>query len=199
MGRRKIPGLVQRNGIWHIDKIIKGYGRLCESTGEDSLQAAEEYLEKRIRGIKEASGKRPRVRWRDAVKRYLEESEDKSNILTELGYFEQLSTVYVETLGLYFGDLFLEQVHDGTLKGYVQLRRKQGRKTKTINNALAVVRHILNLSALMWRHDDSGLTWLENAPRITCRSRLRVEMIQGRRTPWIGRSKTGLFSCCQHI
>lgn len=38
-------------------------------------------------------------------------------------------------------------------------------KTRTINHALQVVRHILNLAAGEWL-DEHGLTWLQTAPRI---------------------------------
>ena len=44
MGRRSTPGLVNRDGIWHIDKQIRGYGRLCESTGTGRLGEAEAIL-----------------------------------------------------------------------------------------------------------------------------------------------------------
>jgi integrase len=158
MGRKTTLGLYKRGNTWHIDKRIKGYGRLCESTDETSLQKAEAYLEQRIRKIKEAKSTRPKVKWRTAAAYYLEEYPDKANILTESGYLERLDP--------FIGDLYLEQVHDSTLKKYVSWRKSQGRKTKTINHALGLVRHILNLCADSWRHNDSGLTWLEKAPRI---------------------------------
>lgn len=41
--RKATRGLFFRNGIWHIDKRIRGR-RLCESTGEITLEKAEEYL-----------------------------------------------------------------------------------------------------------------------------------------------------------
>ena len=37
MGRRRTPGLIRRGGVWHIDKQVKGFGRLCESTGARKL------------------------------------------------------------------------------------------------------------------------------------------------------------------
>ena len=43
MGRKRTAGLYERNGVWHIDKQIRGI-RICESTGECSLAKAEEYL-----------------------------------------------------------------------------------------------------------------------------------------------------------
>jgi integrase len=65
----------------------------------------------------------------------------------------------------YIGNLTLRQVHMGTLQPFIAAKRQQGRKNKSINLALAVVRRILNLSARLWR-DENGLTWLESAPLI---------------------------------
>jgi len=66
----------------------------------------------------------------------------------------------------YIGDLVLERVHDGTLARFIAARRAKGVRSKSINNALGVVRQILNLAARRWR-DASGLTWLETAPLIS--------------------------------
>ena len=38
-------------------------------------------------------------------------------------------------------------------------------KSRSINNSLALIRHILNLAASEWR-DEQGLTWLEHALKI---------------------------------
>ena len=45
-------------------------------------------------------------------------------------------------------------------------RLRDGRKTKTVNLALSVVRRVLNLAARKWR-DGHGLTWLQTAPLIS--------------------------------
>jgi integrase len=60
----------------------------------------------------------------------------------------------------------LEAIHMGTLQSYIDARRKEGIKSRTINHGLQVVRHILNLAATVWR-DAYGLTWLVTAPKIT--------------------------------
>lgn len=64
------------------------------------------------------------------------------------------------------GQLQLQHVHDGTLATYVAKRLADGRARKTVNLALSIVRRILNLAARSWR-DETGLTWLEQAPAIT--------------------------------
>ena len=46
-----------------------------------------------------------------------------------------------------------------------RLEKKEGRKNRTINFGLQIVRHILNLAASEWM-DENGLTWLQIAPKI---------------------------------
>ena len=68
-------------------------------------------------------------------------------------------------LDKYIGDLPIEAVHIGTLQPFIEAKKKDGRKNRTINFGLQIVRHILNLAASEWM-DDNGLTWLSNAPKI---------------------------------
>jgi hypothetical protein len=65
--------------------------------------------------------------------------------------------MHLKQLDGYIGGLSLEQVHTGSLQSYISVRRKTGRKAKTINLALGVVRQLLNLSASEWL-DEFGLT-----------------------------------------
>ena len=53
----------------------------------------------------------------------------------------------------------------GALTRFIEVRRAQGAKTRTINHALKVVRHILRLASDEWL-DKYGLTWLPSVPRI---------------------------------
>ena len=73
---KKTPGLYRRNGLWHIDKQIKGYGRLCETTGECHLEQAERYLATRLERIRQTSvyGIRPTRTLVEAATKYLEEN-----------------------------------------------------------------------------------------------------------------------------
>ena len=68
-------------------------------------------------------------------------------------------------LDKYIGDLPIEAVHMGTLQHFIAARKKDGRKSKTVNFGLQIVRHILNLAASEWM-DSNNLTWLSNAPKI---------------------------------
>lgn len=158
MGRRRTPGLINRGGVWHIDKKIRGR-RLCESTGENNLDKAEEYLAKRTEEIRQALiyGERPKRSFRQAATRYLCENQSKRSIETDAYHLKQLDP--------FLGDLDLRSVHIGTLQPFIKMRRVAGIKTKSINLALGVVRHILNIAASEWL-DNNGLTWLEHSPKI---------------------------------
>ena len=176
MGRTKPAGLQRdpSSGIWRIDKRVRGYGRLHESTGSRDLEEAERYLYRRLEQLRQASvyGVRARRKWREAATRYLmEEAIDKDSGGDD---------VYrLKLLDPFIGDRDLHQIHDGTLASFVawrrqpvKVKRKSGKmwvkqvKTKTINLDLSLVRRILNLAARKWR-DEQGLTWLETAPLIS--------------------------------
>ena len=67
----------------------------------------------------------------------------------------------------YIGDKLLPQVHDGTLEKYKKHRLTVNKvRKKTLNVELGRVRRVLNLCAQSWRDEESGLTWLETAPKI---------------------------------
>ena len=160
MGRKRTPGLRRRGNesIWHIEKQILGI-RVCESTGTSSLEEAELVLARRIEAIRKAKiyGERPRHLFRDAATKYLKENLHLASIRDYAQILKKLDP--------YIGDLPLEKVHLGTLQKFIDDRRADGVKNKTINAALSVVRRILNLAARLWR-DENGLTWLETSPLI---------------------------------
>jgi len=158
MGRKRTTGLYERKGVWHIDKQIRGI-RICESTGECSLAKAEEYLAKKTEEVRQAViyGVRPKRAFRRAATKYLNENQHKRRIADTAMHLKQLDP--------YIGHLSIESVHIGTLQPFIDARRKQGIKTKSINLALGVVRHILNLAASEWL-DKNNLTWLHSSPKI---------------------------------
>lgn len=157
MAKRRMPGLTQRGGIWHIDKQVKGFGRLCESCETRDLREAERYLIHRLEEIREARiyGVRPTRTFEQAAEKYLEENGHKRSLDRDV-YALQAVMPYV-------GMLSLDRVHDDALAQFKRDRRKAGRKLGTINKELAVVRRILNLAARVWRHPD-GMTWLAAPP-----------------------------------
>jgi integrase len=99
---------------------------------------------------------RPERTFREAAIKYLNEKKKRS--LEDDAY-------HLKALDPYIGDLFLDQVHMETLAPFIEARREKGIKAQSINLALGVVRHILNLATGTWR-DENGLTWLYTAPKI---------------------------------
>lgn len=165
MGRKsasKYPGLRLRKGVYWIEINNKRYGKVEESTGfrEREEELAVRYYHKRMTELAEVKifGARRRWTWVEAASRHLEEFEGVS-IATDALWIEQLLP--------YLGDLFLDQVHNETLKPYIAARREKGRKGNTINRALEVVRKICLKAARKWRDVDTGKTWLESAPLIS--------------------------------
>ena len=158
MGRKRTPGLIDRDGIWHIDKRLRGR-RIRESTGERDLAKAEEYLTRRLEEARQASvfGVRPSRTFRQAAMKFLQENQH----LRSIGDY----ALHLKQLDPYLGDLPLASVHMGTLRPFIEARQKQGRKTKSINLALGLVRHILNTAASEWL-DENNLTWLAAPPKI---------------------------------
>ena len=73
--------------------------------------------------------------------------------------------MHLKQLDQSIGGLPIESVHIGTLQPFITARRAQGIKTKSINLALGVVRHILNLAASEWL-DENNMTWLQSPPKI---------------------------------
>lgn len=157
MGRKKTRGLRLRNGVYHIEKRILGVA-VCESCKTGNLVEAEAYLARRMDEIRRAKhfGERPQRSWQEAAINYLETKRKRS--LKD-------DAKHLQALDPFIGNLALEKVSMLTLKPFVDHCRNKGLKTKSVNNALQVVRHILNLCAHEW-HDVNGLTWLVQAPKI---------------------------------
>lgn len=158
MGRKRTPGLQKRGSVWYIDKKIFGK-RLCESTGTSSLDEAEKYLARRLEEIRLASvyGVRPKRSFMEAATKFLNENQHKKSLRSDAGRLRELVK--------YIGNLPIDAIHAGTLQPFIDGRRKDGVKTRTINHGLKVVRRILNLASTEWI-DDFGLSWLASAPKI---------------------------------
>lgn len=158
MARKVPPGLVKRGEVWHVEKRIGNGQRLRESTGTSNLAEAERYLIHRLETIRNAEvyGIRPKRTFREAATKFLNEAQ-KTSI--------RMDAYHLKALDRFIGHLALEGVHMGSLQPFIESRRKEGVKNRTINYGLQIVRHILNLAAGEWM-DEHGMTWLAHAPKI---------------------------------
>lgn len=145
MGRQQGVYFDARSGQWRVDKVFRGE-RIQSRHG--SHQDAQFSLLARMAEI-QAQGpiKERTLTLSEAAARYLIEQErlGKVSLKTEATLLEPI----VELIG----HLTLDQIHDGTLQRFVDKRLDEGKAHKTINLALSVVRHILNLAARKWRVD----------------------------------------------
>ncbi|WP_224794779.1 tyrosine-type recombinase/integrase [Pseudomonas fluorescens] len=164
-----MSGLYERNGIWHIDKVVRGQ-RLQESTGSSERQEAEQYLIHRLEKLRQEKvyGVREVRTWREAATRFLVEFKDQASIA--------LSASHIEQLDPYIGDLPITHIDDGTLAAFKRDRQKPtktakgkvkpGVSNRTVNIALQRVVRILNLCHRKWR-DAEKRPWLDSVPMIS--------------------------------
>jgi integrase len=155
--KQRMPGLWQRpDGYWQLDKRIKGFGPVRESTGTKDYAEAERRARARIQELENATryGTRLRHTFAEAAEKYLMEHTHKRGLERDA---RDIACVLP-----WIGKLALANLHMGTLTPFITARRGKV-KAATINRTLAVVRRILNLSARLWR-DESGQTWLAEAP-----------------------------------
>lgn len=169
MARKTMSGLYERNGIWHIDKVVRGQ-RLQESTGSSEREEAEQYLIHRLEKLRQEQvyGVRQVRTWREAATRFLVEFKDQASIA--------LSASHIEQLDPYIGDLPITHIDDGTLSAFKRDRQKPtktvagnvkpGVSNRTVNIALQRVVRILNLCHRKWR-DAEKRPWLDSVPMIS--------------------------------
>lgn len=159
MARKTITDLQLRKGVWHIDKQVKGHGRLCESTETGCREEAERYLIHRLENIRKSSvyGERPDYIWRKAATRYLQEYAHQRSIW--------LAGIYLGQLDPYIGDMPISEIDDEALEPYVDHRLDQGISNRTINIALERVIRVLSLCARKWRYDKKRY-WIDSVPMV---------------------------------
>lgn len=160
MSKRRTPGLVLRNGVWHIDKVWRGV-RICGSTGCSSLTDAEAVLARRIEEVRQAKvfGVRPAHSWREAATRFLTHHAIRLRSAADIAD-------HLEKLDPFIGAMRVDQVNATSLQPFVAHELGRGISHKTINLALGHVRRILNLAASEWADPLSGQTWLAAPPKL---------------------------------
>jgi len=155
---RRIPGLLLRGAVWHIDKVIYGK-RICESTGTKDLTEAQTLLAHRVTQARRVHlyGEQRERTFREAVDKFLAENGHKRSLERDRRALAMLDP--------FIGILPLRRVHHDTLTPYIRSRLANGRSPGTINRDLAVVKRILNLASRLWR-DETDQPWRPIAPLI---------------------------------
>ena len=158
MGRKRIPGLQLRGGVWHVDQRFKGR-RVCRSTGTNRLEEAESTLAHVMEEARQAHvyGVRPSRRFEVAAAKFVLEHQHKRTIDDDISRIKGLLP--------WIGDVAIDKLHMGTLQPWMADRRGAGCAAGTINNGLQIVRRILNLAASEWM-DEHGLTWIHAPAKI---------------------------------
>lgn len=118
---RNTPGLKFDGKQWIIDKRVKDFGRIFERTGLGK-EEGEKALKRFHTLVQQAMDKGQRaadgvMTFPDAAARFLKEATKRS-LGRDIYALERLVPV--------IGDMTLDEIHQGTLQPYVDLRRKQG-------------------------------------------------------------------------
>ncbi len=157
--KNKMPGLRRKGDLWQIEKRCKYVegGWLRESTGTSDRTEAEKILIRRLAELEREAQRKAEGHYtfEEGGMRYLEEIAHKNSADKVAFHLDQLLP--------FIGGNSLEQVHDGTLKPFVDHEMDRGAAPKSVNNAIAVVSAILNRAARVWRGED-GKPWLRQAP-----------------------------------
>ncbi|MGC1346645.1 MAG: hypothetical protein WA863_11215 [Methyloceanibacter sp.] len=136
--------------VWHIDKRVRRYGRLCESTGTEDREEAERYLLHRLRELREIRvyGERPQRTFRDAIQRYLVEHSAKQSI--------DRDSAILNDLDYFIGNLPLDRINNDSFARYRMARRHISVRTR--NQKIALARRVLRLAATVWCFPGTNLT-----------------------------------------
>lgn len=162
MASTKTSGITtDAEGNKTVDKCHDGV-RIFRRLGAVAHQAAETWLAGKVEQIRlgKQRGARPRCTFADAATRFLREAEGKLRS-------HEIAAWHVTLLAPFIGARSLDEIHDGTLEGFVKHRLDVDKVSlTTVNRSLEVVRRVLNLAARKYRHEN-GVTWLESAPLIS--------------------------------
>jgi hypothetical protein len=115
MGRKKVPGLVMRAGIWHIDKRLFGR-RVCRSTATARLEEAERTLARTMEETRQAQvyGVRPVRTFEQAAAKFVLENQHKRSLASDI--------VQLRLLMPSIGNVALDRLHGGSLQPWIDRR-----------------------------------------------------------------------------
>lgn len=149
---------VDGSHIWYIDKRVKRYGRLCESTGTADREEAERYLLHRLQELREilVYGERPIRTFGDAVQKYVTDYATKKSIDRE--------RVVLKEMEFFLGHFPLNRINNDSFSTYRNAQKHVSIRTR--NQKLAIARRVLRLAASVWCFPGTNMTWLDRTPEI---------------------------------
>lgn len=119
MGRKRIPGLKMRGKLLHIDKRIRGR-RVCQSTGTDRLEEAEQTLARVMEQERQARvyGVRPSRTFEQAAAKFVLEHQRKRTLRDDVNRLKGLMP--------WIGKVSIDKLHMGVLQPWIGERRAAG-------------------------------------------------------------------------
>ena len=151
MGRRQ-TGLFRRGRVWQIDKVVKGYGRLRESTGTTDRREAEDFLAEKLARIGEwvSQGVQVDRTFAEAAAKYL----------SEMSHIRTIDETIrcIDWLVGQIGDVRLVEIEPAMIDRLILFRQEQGNVNATINRFMEKLRAILT-KAVEWQ-------WIITAPKV---------------------------------
>jgi integrase len=158
VAQSKSTGIIKHSDSYEVDKWYRK--KRLHQRGFASFAEAEAWMVAGMERINQILSIDRRVarRFDEAAAHYLELFPNKRSLESEIYHLKAVMP--------FIGQLMLGQIYNDTLKPFILDRKAKGRKNKTINLSLGIVRRILNLAARDWR-DENGMTWLAQAPLIT--------------------------------
>lgn len=160
---KQTPGLRKRNGIWHMKKTVCGI-EITGTTRTQNLSLAQLKLAHEVEKVRRKLdfGERPPRTFKEAAEHWRSLDSSKKNLKTYDNY-----CLYLDKVLPFIGGLDITEVDNDALQGFIESRKKEGVKNRTINASLQIVRRILNLAAKEWKDKNSKLFWLQSAPKIS--------------------------------
>lgn len=137
---------------WWVKFSLNGR-RVQESTGTSDKAKAQEYHDKLKASLWDQArlGIKPRHTWKEAVLRFLAETEHKKSRRGDIAALRWVDG--------HFGALALDEVSRDRIDQITAARKAQGVSNASVNRMLAVARAVLRKAANEWE-------WIERAPRV---------------------------------
>ena len=151
MGRRQ-TGLFKRGRVFYIDKIIKGYGRLRESTGARDRREAEDYLARRLAEIGHyvSQGIQLDRTFKEAAAKYLIEMSHIRTI--------NEAAIILDWLVAEIGEVCLVDIGPALIDQLIAKRQGMENANATVNRHMGKLRAILK-KAVEWQ-------WIVSVPKV---------------------------------